>query len=178
MLRLMKVPAESFEIAVTETTRGSIDQLINETPEKKAEIAAQRAEFEGRIRKEQNDPEYQKQLKERAALIDRVRMEKEAEIAREERYEKELFDASSQAMAEVGITLERKDRTHMKSVVFLIKDDVHAVMRKAAFDEKITMQEILRRGLKMWLIAHDYEFPESKVSKIEKAISAAREART
>ena len=34
------------------------------------------------------------------------------------------------------------------------------MMRQAAFDKKITMQEVLRRGLKMWLIAHDYEFPE------------------
>ena len=58
------------------------------------------------------------------------------------------------------VTLERKDRAKMKSVVFLIKDEVHTMMRQAAFDEKITMQEVLRRGLKMWLIAHDYKFPD------------------
>ena len=72
----------------------------------------------------------------------------------------ELTRASKVAMNEVGITLDRKDRLRMKQVVFLIKEEVHGVMRQAAFDQKITMQEILRRGLKMWLIAHDYKFPE------------------
>jgi hypothetical protein len=40
-----------------------------------------------------------------------------------------------------------------------LADEVHKVMRQAAFDQKVTMQEILRRGLKMWLVAHDYKFP-------------------
>jgi hypothetical protein len=81
-----------------------------------------------------------------------------------------LRAASDVALEEVGITLDRKDRLNMKEVVFLIKNDIHEVMRKAAFDEKITMQEILRRGLKMWLIAHGYDFPEDK-----KAASSARQ---
>jgi hypothetical protein len=68
-------------------------------------------------------------------------------------------------MKDVGITLERKDRANMKQVVFLIRDEVHAVMRKAAFDKKITMQEVLRRGLKLWLDANGYDWPnESSVS--------------
>jgi hypothetical protein len=74
----------------------------------------------------------------------------------------ELKTASNEAAKEVGITLDRRDRLRMKQVVFLIKNDIHSIMRQAAFDEKITMQEILRRGLKMWLIAHGYDFPEAK----------------
>jgi hypothetical protein len=68
-------------------------------------------------------------------------------------------------LKEVGLTLDRRDRTKMKEVVFLIKNEIHAIMRQAAFDQKITMQEILRRGLKMWLIAHDYDFPDDDVAR-------------
>jgi hypothetical protein len=70
-----------------------------------------------------------------------------------------LFRESDDGYSEVGITLDRRDRTGMKKVVFLIKDRDHAVMRQAAFDMKITMQELLRRSLKMYLIANDYDFP-------------------
>ena len=63
-------------------------------------------------------------------------------------------------MRDVGITLERKDRANIKSVVFLIKDAIHAVMRQAAFDKHITMQDVLRRGLRLWLEANGYDWPD------------------
>jgi hypothetical protein len=52
--------------------------------------------------------------------------------------------------------------------VFLIKEPIHAVMRKAAFDHKITMQDILRRGLRMWLVENGYDFPEEDAKKKSK----------
>ena len=45
-------------------------------------------------------------------------------------------------------------------MVFLIKEEIHTLLRRAAFDHRITMQEVLRRGLKMWLVAQGYKFPE------------------
>jgi uncharacterized protein YjiS (DUF1127 family) len=80
----------------------------------------------------------------------------------------ELLEASDEALRDVGLTLLRKDRANMKQVVFLIKEPIHAVMRKASFDHKITMQDILRRGLRMWLVENGYDFPEDDAKKKSK----------
>ena len=71
----------------------------------------------------------------------------------------ELRASRDAAFKEVGITLERRDRENMKSIVFLIKDSVHATLRQAAFDNHVTMQAVLRAGLAMWLAAHGYPIP-------------------
>ena len=67
-----------------------------------------------------------------------------------------LKNLRDEALREVGITLERHDRENMRSIVFLIKNSIHEVLRQAAFDQHSTMQAILRDGLSMWLHAHGY----------------------
>ena len=67
----------------------------------------------------------------------------------------ESFDEAEEEISkEVGYTLTRHDRKDMKQVVFIIKRPIHEEMRQAAFDNRCTMQEILRQGLDMWLNAH------------------------
>jgi hypothetical protein len=149
ILKLSAVSDSDFEHAIAQQlSTGSVDELLRHTPE-----------FQEQLRK---NAERQEQIAKTAR--ERQPTPREIEDAeaeeRELRHYRELELASEAAMKEVGITLERKDRARMKQVVFLIKDDVHTVLRQAAFDQKITMQEVLRRGLKMWLIAHGYTFPE------------------
>jgi hypothetical protein len=152
IVRLSALSDADFEYAIAqELSNGSINEVMQKTP------AAEAAREEARVRFE--EARAKPPPKPSAAEIEREKKEKE-EFTRIERHLDELEAASAVAMKEIGITLERKDRSNMKSVVFLIKDEVHAVMRQAAFDQRITMQEILRRGLKMWLIAHDYKWPE------------------
>jgi hypothetical protein len=84
---------------------------------------------------------------------------KEAADARFEHKFKEawaLRELRDEALREVGITLERHDRENMRSIVFLLKNSIHEVLRQAAFDHHTTMQAILRDGLSMWLRAHGY----------------------
>jgi hypothetical protein len=148
ILKLSAVSDSDFEHAIGhELNTGSIGELLRHTPEFQAEL--------------QKNQERLQQPRPQPTPEEIEARRKQTEIEdREIRHTTELFAASEAAMQEVGLTLERKDRTRMKQVVFLIKNEVHSVMRQAAFDQKITMQEVLRRGLKMWLIAHDYKFPE------------------
>lgn len=137
LLSIIELSDKDFEYALSNRRTGTVGELLRNTPE-----------FQERKRKQQSlitDPEVLKSIER-----DKVR----------EKIIEELLDSNDIAMAEVGITLDRKDRLRMKQVVFLIKEEVHSVMRQAAFDQKVTMQEVLRRGLKMWLIAHGYEYPE------------------
>jgi hypothetical protein len=67
-------------------------------------------------------------------------------------------------------------REHMKQVVFLIKDSIHATLRQAAFDNHMTMQAILRAGLMMWFIAHGYNVPMSDM-KLPLSPGSARRPR-
>lgn len=158
IMKLSALSESDFEYAIGhELNTGSIGELLRHTPgfqeecRKNAENMERQAEA-ARVEAERKQQLSPKQIEQQIAEQER--------IEREIRHSHELLAASDDAMKEVGITLERKDRARMKSVVFLIKDDVHSVMRQAAFDQQITMQEVLRRGLKMWLIAHDYKFPE------------------
>lgn len=154
ILDLSAVTDDEFEIALESELSGSIPDLIRHTPSWQAEARKAQEEIQARVSRPPTAEEIaqrREQEKEQAAIAEAA--------ALFERHTRELEAASEQAMKEVGITLERKDRARMKSVVFLIKGEVHSVMRQAAFDQKVTMQEILRRGLKMWLVAHDYDFP-------------------
>lgn len=122
-------------------------------------------------------PAGQKELKRR----EKERKELEAAQA-ERRAEKEAHDAQQaaaaeiqqrtllalqaahqEAISEVGVTLDRRDRERMREVVFLIKDSVHEALRQAAFDKRMTMQAVLRAGLAMWFIAHGYDVPLSEL---------------
>jgi hypothetical protein len=72
---------------------------------------------------------------------------------------KALLRARDLALDEVGITLDRRDREQMHQIVFLLKKSIHEILRQAAFDNRTTMQSILRSGLMMWFVAHGYTVP-------------------
>jgi hypothetical protein len=142
ILTLMELSDKDFEHALSHELTGSIANLLQHTPQHQAWVR-------------KNQETYQASP---PRTLIQIGPNSQGTIDLENFVE--LAQASEAAMKEVGITLDRKDRTRMKQVVFLIKEEVHGVMRQAAFDQKITMQEILRRGLKMWLIANDYKFPD------------------
>lgn len=159
LLKLSTISDSDFEHAISsQRISGSLSNFFLQTPQHEEQIRKWQAE-----RDAPQPPLTAKEIAEHAAEeaaeeAERKATKKQLEITL--RHHTELEKASQTALQEVGLTLERKDRANMKQVVFLIKDEVHKVMRQAAFDKKITMQEILRRGLKMWLIAHDYKFPD------------------
>jgi hypothetical protein len=148
-LKLGKVPSDFFEQNVEENN--SVEAMIRsystmldiqwrESPEGKEQRRIWRRQAQEQERR------YAKEEKARAAA-------------------KELDDEDIQrlkikrdeAFAEVGITLDRRDRENMHQVVFLIKKQIHEVLRQAAFDNRTTMQAILRSGLAMWFIANGYD---------------------
>jgi hypothetical protein len=163
VLKLTALSDADFEFALKRMTSGGIATLLQwHTPQAVAQIKANRDQQQHADTTQ--SPQY---------IITGEAFEHHKQLEIQQRHEYELMTAST-ALAEVGLTLERKDRANMKQVVFLIKEEVHAVMRQAAFDQKITMQEVLRRGLKMWLIAHGYEFPEQETVQPR---ASGREAR-
>lgn len=158
ILRLMEIPDKEFESAIKQTITGSLPDLFKRTPS----AIAQRLESERYWAKRREKEEEERQFAAAVAAQDRAvavrAAKKEATLL--EKHGTELYAAADQAMKEVGITLERKDRAKMKQVVFLIKQEVHEVLRQAAFDKRVTMQEVLRRGLKLWLEANGYDWPD------------------
>jgi hypothetical protein len=111
----------------------------------RAVMAAQHEE--GRIRAAQQQKE------------DRARAAQQREEAERQRDARALVAARDIAFDEVGITLDRRDRERMHQIVFLLKKSIHKILRQAAFDNRMTMQAILRSGLMMWLVAHGYTVP-------------------
>ncbi len=145
LLKLGALSKKDFEDAVNQNIAGHIKDLLRRTPQAREWTR----EMEEERRRIFEDPEHLEELKkietdfdEKLDFIDGTQA------------------ATDEALSEVGYTLDRHDRMKMKQVLFLIKEKVHAVMRQAAFDEKITMQEILRRGLRIYLTQHGYKFPE------------------
>lgn len=154
ILKLMAISNAEFEHAINQRVAGSIVDLLRRTPTAEAQMAKaekQRAAYNKRWEKERA-AEAAKNHADAQAKFKEARMR--------EKHEQELDTAAEEAMEDVGITLERKDRSDMKQVVFLIKASVHEVMRQAAFDKKITMQDVLRRGLRLWLEANGYRWPD------------------
>jgi hypothetical protein len=146
LIKLIDMPASDFEFAVNQEISGSLPDLLRRTPAYVAMVE------ENRRARDKADREYAEKREQREH-------EEREQDNIQTKHINELWGAANQAMKEVGITLKRKDRANIKQVVFLIKDDVHAVMRQAAFDKHITMQEVLRRGLKLWLEANGYDWP-------------------
>lgn len=153
ILKLMEVTDKDFEYAIKQQVGGSIVDLLRRTPA--AERAREQAERERDANNKRWAKEQAKEAAENAALTSAA-MKVDA---MQRKHERELDAAAQSAMDDVGVTLERKDRANMKQVVFLIKEDVHAAMRQAAFDNRITMQDLLRRGLRLWLEANGYDWP-------------------
>ena len=158
ILKLMVIPNDEFEHAIKQRIGGTIVDLLRRTPTAEAEQAkAQKA----------RDAYNKKWEKEQAAEAEKNKANVQAKLKEarlQEKHEEELDRAADEAMKDVGITLERKDRANMKQVVFLIKEEVHAALRQAAFDKKITMQDVLRRGLRLWLEANGYEWPGGNIN--------------
>lgn len=91
------------------------------------------------------------------AHFDAVRANRKLEV-------RELQDARySEDPKAVGISLERHDREPMHTTVFLLRESVHEVLRKAAFDNRMTRHAVLREGLAMWFIANGYDAPMSEI---------------
>ena len=155
ILRLMEITDEEFEYAISQQISGTIIDVMRRTPAVEAE--REKAERRHAASFQKNE---KKRLEEEAKSRERIAAAMERN-ALDCKHINELHHAASEAMKDVGITLERKDRANMKQVVFLIKDSVHEALRKAAFDKKITMQDVLRRGLRLWLEANGYDWPEA-----------------
>jgi hypothetical protein len=158
-LKIAELPADFFE----------------ENSDRCASIEALLMAFE-RLRNQEWEasPEGQAQLKRREMnwaedrkreLADKAKAEEQEKRAAEKseavhRHLNQLAQASDEAMADVGITLQRLDREQMHQIVFLVKKPFHDVLRQAAFDKRVTMQSILRAGTMMWLLAHGYQVSE------------------
>jgi hypothetical protein len=80
-----------------------------------------------------------------------------AEAAERERLAQAQAAIDKTPKGGVGITLEPSYRKQMRTVNFIISEDLHRVLRQAAFDQHLTMHEVLRQGLRMWLKEHNYE---------------------
>jgi hypothetical protein len=163
-LKLMKVPREFFDKHVQDT--GSIENMVNRfeyvkrkeweaSPEGKAQLRREAASDEKyRLKRK----EEEQQQAERQRLTEKQQAERQADAT-------QLVAARDAALEEVGITLDRRDRERMHEIVFLLKKSVHETLRKAAFDNRMTMQAILRAGLRMWLIAHGYEVEANEMTE-------------
>jgi hypothetical protein len=137
ILRLMKVSDKDFEHAMADRNlTGSIPDLLTRTPEHKATVR------ENMAKRDRHVP---------PALEERAR-----DSARINRHLSELNDAANVAMKETRTTLERKERTRLKQIVVLIKPEIYAVMKRAASEQGLTMQQILHCGIEMWLTEHGY----------------------
>lgn len=159
-LRLAAVPIETIERELR-AGQTSVDAILGAperdrrekywaSPEGKAE-AARRAEEKTRWEKKQ----VEKQQQEAAQ-----KAQEAAEAAAEDQVISSLLESYDAALGEVGFTMERRDRENMHQIVFLLKRDIYEILRKAAFESRITMQEVLRRGLVMWLAAHGHPIPD------------------
>jgi hypothetical protein len=144
--------------------------------ERRAAWEAQNAAKEARRR--QKGAEDEKRAEEDARLIDTL-MASHAEAVREDgkAHERPVRDAYGRADPPnegVGITLGRRDRTAMHSMVFLLKASVYEVLRQAAFDKRITMHAVLREGLAMWFEKHGYHAPMHEMDMRTRTTAATR----
>ena len=155
-IKLAEVPADFFEKTVMKSDNindivGAFasfkHRLWSESAEGKAELKRREAEMV-RNREHYAEQEQARQAEEAA---------KQAKLAERQSKFAEFEKIQEEAFKEVGITLDRRYRKDMKQVVFLIKDSIYETLRQAAFDNRITMQSILRSGLIMWFIAHGYK---------------------
>lgn len=155
-LRLAEVPDDFFEDHVG--AHRSVIYLINAYKEVQQEQwwASPEGQKE-KARREEQEKAYDKRRRAEMAEREAAEAEERKKKKDDEEYIKDLLSARDDAFGEVGITMDRRDRKEMKEVMLLLKRPVHEVLRKAAFDKRITMQAILRAGLKMWFIAHDYD---------------------
>jgi len=154
-LKIAELPADFFE--ENSDKCASVDALL--LAFEKLRHQEWEASPEGQAILKQREKEWA--VSRKRELADQAKTEEQERKAAENsamvhRQLDRLARASDEAMGEVGITLKRLDREEMVQVVFLVKKDIHQVLRQAAFDKRVTMQSILRQGMKMWLMAHGY----------------------
>jgi hypothetical protein len=155
-LKIAALPADFFEREVGE--HKSISSLVYaygyfQEKEWEASPAGRRAMKLRRARQAREAEEDRRRQQEAA--------EQKAKQDREQQAENRALFAlkalRDEAAKEVGITLDRRDRKPMREVVLLLGSEVHEALRQAAFENRVTMQSILRSGLAMWFFAHGYE---------------------
>ena len=162
-LQISRVPDDFFERESGQAT--SISGLLNAyklvlQAEWEASPEGRKAAKAEQERQAKNLADYHKEERERA--------EQRRELA-------DLQVLQNEAFSEVGITLDRRDRRQMKTVLFLISETIHETLRQAAFDQHVTMQAILRAGLATWFLAHGYEVTdELKPARTQPGASARR----
>ena len=171
IVRLMAVSDKDFEAALKYQVTGTISNLMRCTPEALKEAEKKRRQDEAYMKR--YNARKEREDKEAEVLLS---MERQVQKLKR-KHEDELDKAAEAAMEDVGITLERKDRANMKQVVFLIKNEVHELMRQAAFDRRITMQDMLRRGLRLWLEANGYDWPDGNANDGTRGYRDRMEAR-
>lgn len=164
-IKIAEVPADFFEKNVIKCNSISAiigafssfqDRLWRESPEGQAVLKEQEKRAE--VWRKEDQKRKQEEAK-KVQEAEKLRQQKAKEQAEEDADIQALRNERQRAFDEVGITLDRRYRKEMKQVVFLIKDSIHETLRQAAFDNRVTMQSILRSGLMMWFIAHGYKVP-------------------
>lgn len=138
LIKLSRISNEEFEIALyNETITGGVSNLIDKTPSE--------------IRRKAERPFYSTPVQ--ATPV-------EDPITKElNEFASGCVEAGFDALNEAGITLKRKDRLAQKRIVFLLRKELYELLRKAAWDHRTTMHEILRRGLQLWFEANGYIRP-------------------
>jgi hypothetical protein len=151
-LKILEVPADFFEQNVEDYQ--SIDTLVGAFSRFKREEWEATPEGQAELKKREEQAKiYAKNQKQQVHEA----LQRQAELTA-------LEEASDDAFREVGITLDRRDREKMISVVLPLKKPIHDILRQASFDNHMTMWAILRAGLMMWFVAHGYSVPPGSLS--------------
>lgn len=160
MLRLGAVSDYAFEEHLP-SSRGSVGYLISAAnrppPPTPEQLEAARKQQSLQAAKAEQDLREQRERAEAAMIASSEALLKEA---RERGF----------AEAPAGLTLHPKFRHAQKVFSFSMPAEVHEQLRQAAFDNHLTMWEILRQGLDAWFITHGYKaigdlVPQAKTSK-------------
>jgi hypothetical protein len=147
-IKISSIPEDEFERH--SASARSRTALINAAHPETVERRALRAEGEAAIR-----AETERYLKETEAL----RLEEEGDRRLAERVSSSLLDEHITALREVGYTL-REAPNDLQRVMVILTMDEYSMLRRAQMEHKnknISRMEIMRQGLRMWLIANGYE---------------------
>jgi hypothetical protein len=157
-LKIAELPLDFFDQNIEKHV--SIDSMVG------AFALLERREFErspeGKIELEMRRKNAEQREAAQAAWHEKWNKaeQERQQIAKQDAAELAAFKVErDKAFEEVGITLDRRDRDEMHQIVFLLKKKIYELLRTAAFNNRTTMQAILRSGLLMWFIAHGYDIP-------------------
>jgi hypothetical protein len=173
LLKIVAMPSDFFD--QNAGRYGGIEALVRAfadfqhhewaaSPQGRAELKAREAQQAELVRqqKEQQAEEAKQQAEQAKQQAEQAQQQAEQQAEQTRQRQEEIADlkalktARDAAFAEVGITLDRRDRKEMHQIVFLLKKPIYETLRQAAFDHRMTMQAVLRSGLRAWLAAHNY----------------------